>query len=132
MNTPQLHHCLRYSDADRALTFLAALGFTERLVVRDEKDPKLVHHAQLQWRDNGGVMLGSVREGDDAKQFRPGTGVCNLVVDSDAAVDETLRRAIDAGAEMAVEPQNPPYGGRSAGVRDFDGNFWNIDSYAGV
>ncbi|WP_040159102.1 VOC family protein [Mobilicoccus massiliensis] len=131
MTQPQLFHCLRYRDADAAIAFLVALGFTERLVVRDELDPTVVVHAQFQWRDNGGLMFGSVR--DDAKglALRPGTGVCNLVVESDEAVDATLRRAVEAGGRIAQEPNEPPHGGRSAGVLDPEGNYWNIDSHPG-
>lgn len=130
MTSPQLHHCLRYTDANAALAFLAALGFTERLVVRDETDPSIVLHAELRWRENGGVMLGSAR--DDHKGFAPGTGVCNLIVDSDEQVDATLQRALDAGATLVDGPRNPPHGGRTAGVHDAEGNYWNIDSYPGA
>ena len=44
MTQPQLFQCFRYADAEAALTFLAALGFTERLVVRDGD---AIVHAQL-------------------------------------------------------------------------------------
>lgn len=130
MTTPQLHHCLRYADADAALAFLTAIGFTERLVVRDETDPTKIAHAELRWRETGGVMFGSVR--DDDKRFPPGTGVCNLVVDTDDEVDAMVQRAQAAGATLVDGPANPPYGGRSAGVRDAEGNYWNFDSYQGA
>lgn len=128
---PQLFHCLHYTDANKGIAFLTAIGFTERLVVRDPDDSTVVFHAQLGWRDNGGVMLGSDRPEDPRPQFRPGHGVCNLVVESDAAVDETVRKAVDAGAQLVDGPTEPPHGGRTAGVVDFDGNYWNIDSYPG-
>ena len=51
MTTPQLYACLRYHDAEAVISFVTALGFTERLVVRDESDPSLVQHAQFRWRD---------------------------------------------------------------------------------
>lgn len=129
MDKPQLFHCLRYADADRALTFLRALGLTEVMVVRDEQDPSIVHHAQLRWRDNGGVMLGSQR--GDGQDDRYGGGVASLVVESDDAVDQTLARALEAGGTLAAEPSNPPHGGRTAGVLDPEGHYWNIDSYEG-
>ena len=126
MTQPQLFQCFRYADAEAALTFMAALGFTERLVVRDGD---AIVHAQLKWRDNGGVMLGSRRDDDLASYY--GTGVCNLVVEDDAAVDATIARAVDAGARLVQEPKNPPHGGRSGAVADPEGNLWNIDSYPG-
>lgn len=133
MTTPQLYHCLRSTDADRTIAFLTALGFTEKLVVRDQEDPSIVHHAQLQWRDHGGLMLGSVRgdEEEAAPWFRPGASVCNLVVGSDEEVDEVLRRGVEAGGRVMAEPSEPPHGGRTAGIVDHDGNYWNIDSYPG-
>lgn len=130
MTTPQLYATFRYQDADQALAFLRALGFTERLVVRDEQDPSVVQHAQLQWRDNGGVMLGSVQP-----RMHPGPTVgqqsANLVVASDAEVDATIQRALQAGGTLAQEIRENPYGGRSGLIRDPEGNHWNIDSYPG-
>lgn len=132
MTTPQLYHCLRYTDAAKAIEFLSAVGFEERLVVRDETDPSIVVHAQFQWRDNGGLMFGSIRGDVKDDVFRPGVGVANIVVESDEAVDALVERALEVGATLAQEPMNPPHGGRMAGVKDFDGNYWNIDSYPGV
>ncbi|SJN39276.1 hypothetical protein FM114_11440 [Luteococcus japonicus LSP_Lj1] len=46
------------------------------MVVRDRDDGSRVTHAQLNWRENGGVMLGSTR--DDDPHYGP--GICNVVV----------------------------------------------------
>lgn len=131
MSKPQLFQCFRFSDAERAMDFLQVLGFTEIFVVRDEDDPTLVVHAQYRWRDNGGIMFGSDRNDGMPEAFDPGGGVCNIVVESDETVDELFARAVAAGATAFSEPSNPPHGGRTAGVLDFDGNYWNIDSYPG-
>ena len=48
-----------------------------------------------------------------------------------AEVDRVLTAALDHGATLAQEPHHPPHGGRSAAVRDAEGNLWNIDSYPG-
>ena len=130
MAKPQLFHCLRYTDTDQAIEFLEALGFTRAVVVRDPDDDTLVAHAQLNWRDNGGVMLGSTRPGDDDTPYRP--GVCNLVVEDNGAVDRLLERAVSAGATVIQPPTNPPHSGRTGCVADFDGNWWNLDSYQGA
>ncbi len=61
MTTPQLYACLRYTDAEAAISFVTALGFTERMVVRDESDPAVVQHAQFRWRKQGGIMFGTDR-----------------------------------------------------------------------
>lgn len=76
MTAPQLFHCLRHTDADRGIAFLEALGLTTAMVVRDRDDGSRVTHAQLNWRENGGVMLGSTR--DDDPHYGP--GICNVVV----------------------------------------------------
>lgn len=68
-------------------------------------------------------MLGSSR-GDDGP-YSP--GVCNLVVESDDAVDTLVEAAPATGATLVA----PPHGGRAACVSDFDGNYWNLDSYPG-
>jgi uncharacterized glyoxalase superfamily protein PhnB len=41
-------------------------------------------------------------------------------------VDDTYRRAIDAGATSLMEPADQPYGERSGGVEDLAGNRWYI------
>ncbi|WP_040159242.1 VOC family protein [Nigerium massiliense] len=129
MTKPQLFSCLRYADANAGLAFLLQLGFTERLVVRDEDDPTVIHHAQVQWRDNGGLMFGSDREGGIGP--KPGTACVNLVVASDDEVNVTLARALEAGGRQLDEISEPDHGGRSVAVADPEGNIFNIDSYEG-
>ncbi|MFW6600276.1 VOC family protein [Propionibacteriaceae bacterium Y2011] len=126
---PQLYACLRYADAAAAITFVEALGFTERMVVRDTDDPTFIHHAQFRWRDNGGIMFGTDREGGVGP--RPGTACINIVVDSDAEVDATRARALSAGGRQLDEISEPDHGGRSVAVTDPEGNIFNIDSYPG-
>ena len=128
MTTPQLFHCLRYTDADRGIDFLQAIGFTTAMIVRDPDDATLVAHAQLAWRDNGGIMLGSVR--DDDPHYLP--GICNLVVASDEDVDSLFAAALAHGATTVTEPNDAPHGGRNACVADFDDHWWNLDSYPGA
>ncbi|WP_404373263.1 VOC family protein [Kytococcus sedentarius] len=130
--TPLLFHSLTYADADRGLAFLSALGFAEVLVVRNEADPAIVEHAQLAWREHGGVMLGSVRpDNPHTQQSMVGQARCYLVVPTDADVDATFARAIQAGGTSIEEPSNQPYGGRVATVADPEGNHWSFGSYAG-
>ena len=129
MTKPQLFACLRYVDVDAALPLLEALGFSERFVMRDDADPSVVHHAQSGWRDNGGIMLGTDR--DRGVGPRPGTACINLVVPTDADVDQTLARALAAGARQISPVDEPPHGGRSVAVTDAEGNIFTIDSYPG-
>ena len=59
---PQVWPTLRAHDARALIKFLVdAFGFEETVVYGDGDR---VDHAQLSWPPGGGVMLGSVREGD--------------------------------------------------------------------
>ncbi len=131
MTTPQLYACLTYTDADAGLAFLTTLGFTEVLVVRDPDEPTRIVHAQLRWRDNGGLMFGSHRTDDLAAALTPGGAVVNLVVPTDDDVAATVARAVGAGARVIQEPHRPPHGGVSALIADAEDNYFNIDSYPG-
>jgi PhnB protein len=44
-------------------------------------------------------------------------------------VDETFRRAVEAGAETLELPSDLPYGDRRAMVKDAWGNLWQIASH---
>lgn len=133
MTNPQLFLTATYADAARARAFLAALGFTESLVVPNEADPTIVEHAELRWRETGGLMFGSVREGNPhAGRDAVGTARCYLVVDSDAEVDAAYERALAAGGTSVAEPVDQPYGSREATVADPEGNQFCVGSYAGA
>ncbi|MCB0891846.1 MAG: VOC family protein [Micropruina glycogenica] len=129
MSTPQLYACLRYLDVDAVIPLLEALGFTERAIMRDPDDPRVVHHAQFRWREHGGIMFGTERDGGVGP--KPGTACVNLVVPTDADVDRTLARALAAGARQISPVDEPPHGGRCVAVVDAEGNIFNIDSYQG-
>lgn len=134
MTNNNLFHCLAFRDADAGIDFLKALGFEERLVVRNDKDPSFVEHAQFQWRDGGGVMFGSVRRPEDTGnewERRVGVASCYLVVPTDDEVDATYQRALAAGATSTREPVDESYGGRGCVVVDPEGNQWSIGSYPG-
>lgn len=133
MTKPTLYHTLSFDDADAGLSFLTALGFTERLVVRNTDDPTVIEHAQMTWGDCGGVMFGSARRPDDDGTYerRVGVGSCYLVVASDADVAATYQRALAAGGRGTQPPTDQDYGGRSCTVQDAEGNQFSIGSYAG-
>lgn len=134
MTKPTLFHGLAYRDADAGIAFLKALGFEERLVVRNPTDPSIVEHAQFHWRGSGAIMLGSAERPDSEDrewERRVGVASCYLVVPTDADVDAAYERALAAGGRSLEEPVDQDYGGRSCGVADPEGNQWSIGSYAG-
>ncbi len=60
---PQVWPTLRAHDARALIRFLVdAFGFEETVVYREGDR---VDHAQLSWPPGGGIMLGSVRDGDE-------------------------------------------------------------------
>ena len=134
MTGPSLFHCLTFDDADAAMTFLEALGFTERLTVRNDADPSVVEHAQFHWGDCGAIMFGSAARGDAGEEGRcaqVGRSSCYLVVPADRDVDAAYERGLAAGGTPIEPPTDQHYGGRCATVADPEGNRWSIGSYAG-
>ena len=122
---------VRYRDAAAAIDWLCeAFGFERHLVVPGEDG--MIVHAQLAF-GNGMFMLGSAREDDFGKFMRPleqpGQAVSqsNYVVVTD--VDAHHARAVAAGAEIVMAPEDQDYGGRLYSCRDPEGNLWNFGSY---
>ncbi len=105
-------------DADAELTFLAAaFGGTTGECSRTPEGA--VMHAEVTIGDSL-VMVGQCGPEWPA---RP----CALYLWVDD-VDATWKRAIDAGATSESTPEDKPYGHRSGGVVDPNGNTWWIAS----
>ncbi len=128
---PQVWPTLRAHDARALIAFLVgAFGF-EETVVYGEGDK--VDHAQLSWPEGGGVMLGSVRDGDEDAHgrptpTRPGTFGAYVVTDH---VDAIFERAKAAGAEIIAEPYDTDYGSHDFSAADPEGNRWSFGTYRG-
>lgn len=116
---------LSYRDAEAAMTWLKAIGFTENEVYRDEQDPTNVLHAEYLWSGGGGIMFGSFRENPEWPK-QPGTGAAYLVSPDPDAVH---RAALDAGGTSLRAPRDEDYGGRACAVTDPEGNIWSIGTY---
>jgi len=88
-------------------------------------DPQVVEHAELRWPEGGGVMLGTAdREGNEFSRRPTGTAA--------DTVDAVFERATTAGAEVVTAPADRDHGGRTAAVRDPEGNLWSLGSYRGA
>jgi uncharacterized glyoxalase superfamily protein PhnB len=124
-NAPTVWHTLRARDCRALIDFLtAALGFAENVVY--EEDGVIVH-AQLDWPEGGGIMLGQDREGGSWDRM-PGTAGAYVVT---ADVDALHARAVAAGAEILEGPVERDYGSRDVVVRDPEGNLWSFGTYRG-
>jgi len=116
---------LTFRDADRMMTWLAAIDFAEHATYRDDSDPAVVVHAEWIRPGGAGIMFGSVRE-DGVGASGPGTAACYLVVDDPDAVFES---AVAAGASVVAPMIDQDYGGRGGTVSDPEGNLWSFGSY---
>ena|SRR5215468_1566026 len=125
---------LRYADAPRAIDFLcAAFGFERRAVFLDERNPEVVQHAQLVWRDRM-IMVYSIKDTEYARAAKMKTAAeaggstmgLYLIVDD---VDAHAARARAAGADIFLGPDDKEYGGRGYSARDPEGNAWSFGDY---
>jgi uncharacterized glyoxalase superfamily protein PhnB len=125
--SPQVWPALRARDARRLIRFLCdAFGFEETVVYGDGDR---VDHAQLDWPEGGGIMLGSVRDvPDDPWPVQPGTFGCYVVTTDPEAVHA---RAVAAGAEITDPLHDTDYGSRDFAARDPEGNRWTFGTYRG-
>jgi uncharacterized glyoxalase superfamily protein PhnB len=125
---PQVWPTLRARDARTLIRFLVdAFGFEETVVYGDGD---VVQHAQLSWPPGGGVMLGSVREGqaEDSWPVPPGSFGAYVVTDDP---DGVHARAAAAGAEIIDGLHETDYGSRDFAARDPEGNRWSFGTYRG-
>jgi len=126
---PQVWPTLRARDARALIKFLVqAFGFEETVVYGDGDR---IEHAELSWPPGGGVMLGSVREGDEADHWPvpPGSFGAYIVT---ADPDGVYERATKAGAKVIAGLHETDYGSRDFAVRDPEGNRWSFGTYRGA
>ena len=106
-------------NADGVLEFLkSAFGAQEQFLMR-LPDGTLAH-AEYQVGDSK-VMIGQANEKWPAM---PGC-IYHYVPDCDAV----FQKAIEAGGEVVMEPQDQFYGDRHGGVKDPGGNVWWISTH---
>jgi len=111
---------LLYADAAGALDFLSrAFGFEETM--RMPRPDGSVGHAEMKLGD-GRIMLGQPeREYRNPQQLGAATVLLYVYVDD---VDAHCERARAAGAEIANEPADQPYGERTYDAHDPEGHSW--------
>ncbi len=103
----------------------ALLSFLERAfgaeIMGSHTDPAgRVIHAEVRIGDSR-VMLG-----ESTGEWPATRAMLHLYVDD---ADAWFRRAVDAGARALREPRDEPYGDRSGGVEDAEGNQWWIATH---
>lgn len=125
-NAPTVWPAFRARDSRTLIDFLVeVLGFVENVAYEEDG---VIHHAQLDWPEGGGVMLGDDRPGTSWAR-RPGTcGAYVVTADPDAV----HARAVAAGAEVIEGPVERDYGSRDVIIRDPEGNLWSFGTYPGA
>jgi uncharacterized glyoxalase superfamily protein PhnB len=119
---------LQARDPLALIDFLVALGFERTVVYADDDDPTFVQHAQVDWPEGGGVMLGSHKPGN-AWSREPGTAGFYVVTADPGAVHE---RALAAGARIIVELAETDYDAQTFSLADPEGNLWSFGTYPGA
>ena len=122
--TPQGHSTvspyLLVPRVEDALAFLAAT-FDAVELRRVPGEDGSVRHAEVRI-GNSVVMMGE----------RGAAAIPSSVHVYVPDVDEAYGKALLAGATSISEPRDLPYGDRSAGVRDAQGNMWWLGTHIGA
>lgn len=125
---PTVWPTLRARDARGLIRFLVdVVGFHETAVYGEGET---VEHAELAWPLGGGVMIGSIREVDPAKDWSPQPGTFGAYVVADD-IDALHARVAAGGAEITRPPHDTDYGSRDFALRDPEGNTWSFGTYRG-
>ena len=114
---PQVWPTLQASDALALIDFYVETFGFERTAVYADGDT--VAHAQLDWPEGGGIMLGSHKP-DGVWSTQPGTLAAYVVTDH---VRELWQRVQEAPAVTVIRAlASTDYGSQEFAVRDPEGN----------
>ncbi|WP_172384126.1 VOC family protein [Streptomyces sp. MNP-20] len=126
LRAPDVWPTFQAHDAPALIDFLVTtVGFLRTAVY---EDGGRVAHAQLDWPEGGGVMLGSYDPRSAEWCLKPGTFGAYVVTDH---VDALHRRLKEAGVKVIREIEDQPYGSREFAVADPEGNKWSFGTYRG-
>ncbi|WP_084614777.1 VOC family protein [Nakamurella lactea] len=122
---PTVWGTLQADDAPALIAFLVdTFGFRRTAVYADGDT---VAHAQLDWPEGGGIMLGS-HAPERAWSRQPGTAGFYVVTDRP---DQLYARVQAAGATVIRPLEDQDYGSREFAVADPEGNLWSFGTYRG-
>jgi uncharacterized glyoxalase superfamily protein PhnB len=123
---PQVWPTLQAVDALALIDFYVdTFGFRRTAVYADGDT---VAHAQLDWPEGGGIMLGSHKP-DAEWSTQPGTLAAYAVTDH---IEELWQRVEHAPGVTVIRPlTSTDYGSREFAVRDPEGNAWSFGTYRG-
>ncbi|HLR85082.1 MAG TPA: VOC family protein [Nocardioidaceae bacterium] len=122
---PTVWPALQARDAHALIEFLVdVVGFEKTAVY---EDGAMVAHAQLDWPEGGGIMMGSHKPGGEWSR-EPGTFGAYVVTDR---VDALYEQVKGKGATITRELADQDYGNREFAIADPEGNLWSFGPYRG-
>lgn len=125
---PTLHAYLSYRDADAGLNWLERVGFT---VLSRQDDPDgMVLHAEVRLADVV-LMVASADAGYESPPLvgRSTGGGLYLWLPDASNVDDWFSRAVEAGAQEVIAPEDTEWGTRRSRVLDPEGHEWSVGTY---
>jgi uncharacterized glyoxalase superfamily protein PhnB len=123
---PTVWPTLQAHDAPALIDFLVTtVGFIKTAVYADGDQ---IAHAQLDWPEGGGIMLGSHKP-QATWSRQPGTAGMYVVTDN---VDALYDRVKQAGATIISDITDQDYGNREFIMADPEGNLWSFGHYRGA
>ncbi len=124
MMKPTIFPVLSYRDAPAAIEWLGRAFAFEKQVAYPGPDGTIVH-AELR-RAAGVIGVSSVAPAADAN---PWTSVRQGVYVTVDDVDAHCKRALSAGAKIAIQPYDTHYGSREYSAWDLEGYLWGFGTY---
>lgn len=131
INNSTISTGLLYHNANEMIDWLCkTFGFEKRLIVPG-KDNQIIH-AHLTF-GNGSIMIASAENYPNPTFCKSpkeigGIGTAELIVYVEE-VDKHYMNAKLQGANIVVDIEDKPYGGRGYCVKDAEGYFWAFSSY---
>ena len=123
---PTVWPVIQATDAKALIEFLVdVLGFEQTVRYADGER---VAHAQLDWPEGGGILLGS-HDPEAASSSPPGGSGLYVVTER---IDEVSARVRQAGARITMPLADTHYGSREFTVADPEGNLWSFGTYRGA
>ena len=125
---PALHAYLSYRDAEVGLRWLEQVGFT--VVTRQDDPDGTVLHAEVRCGDVV-LMVASADAAYDVPALRGRStgGGLYLWLSESADVDDWCSRAVEAGAQAVIAPEDTEWGTRRSRVLDPEGHEWSVGTY---
>jgi uncharacterized glyoxalase superfamily protein PhnB len=115
---------VHFSDPRTGIAWLEkAFGAIPTLIVPPEPDQPL-RHAEV--KIGTGIVMIDDADRTDGPFALPGPVVIYVAIDDPDALHD---RAVEAGAEIVMEPTDQDYGSRDFAARDPHGNVWCFGTY---